>query len=335
MRLMHVAGRLLSLDTAWAAHKLPVVPHTRSLIFLVPAAVLAGGCADREPEPPPPAPAAPVVVPSPPVAELTGWPPGLGRAMVLRLSSPEETYRLIVPELGDRRFADSSISVKVGDSLPVVLLGRRGKAGEAVLDVVDEEAGTGACLTWPSVQLAGSKAEQRAGAAAWRVAFERDSVTPIVTDAFVGMSEEDSARFSREIHSLLPETRAFTDSTLRGIPFVIRRGYEFSAAGVSIVAAELASTSSSEADPREQRLFVVGERASSEQSHRLAFSSDASGRTDNTPVTELLAVVVSTQSRRPILVIGVEASDGMRVQLVQRVGRRQWRRSWASVVKFC
>src|SRR5687767_4712051 len=110
MRLMHEAGRLLSLDTAWAAHKLRVVPHTRSLIVMMAAAALAAGCGDREPEPPPPA--APITaapVPSPPVAELTGWPPGLGRALVLRLSSPEESYRLIVPELGDRRFADSSI----------------------------------------------------------------------------------------------------------------------------------------------------------------------------------------------------------------------------------
>lgn len=297
---------------------------------------LAAGCGDREPEPPPPpAPITPALVPSPPVAELTGWPPGLGRALVLRLSSLEESYRLIVPELGDRRFADSSISVKVGDSLPVALLGRRGKAGEALLAVVDAEAGAGACVTWPSVQLAGARFRQRSGAAAWRVAIERDSVTPVVVDSLLGMRSDDSAGFSREIHSLLPEAPAFTDSTLRGIPFVIRRGYAFSAAGASIIAAEVVSSSSSEADPREQRLFVVGERTSGEQVYRLAFSSDVTGRTDIAPVTDLLVAVVSSQSRRPILVIGVEESDGMRVQLIERVARSQWRRSWTSVVKFC
>ncbi|MGK2935839.1 MAG: hypothetical protein ACSLFE_11455 [Gemmatimonadaceae bacterium] len=312
------------------------MPNTRSLILMVVAVALAAGCGDRKPEPPPPAaPITPAAVPSPPVAELTGWPAGLGRALVLRLTSPEESYRLIVPELGDRRFADSSISVKVGDSLPVALLGRRGKAGEALLSVVDAEAGAGACVTWPSVQLAGARFEQRAGAAGWRVAVERDSVTPVVVDSLLGMRSDDSASFSRAIYSLLPNTPALTDSTLRGIPFVIRRGYAFSAAGVSIMAAELVRTSSSEADPREQRVFVVGERTSGEQAHGLAFSSDETGRTDNTPVTELLATVVSTQSRRPILVIGVEASDGMRVQLIQRVARRQWRGTWTSVVKFC
>lgn len=332
---MHVAGRLLSLDTAWAAHKLRLVPDTRSLILLVVAAALAAGCGDREPEPPPLPPVAPAEVPSPPVAELTGWPPGLGRALVLRLASREETYRLLVPELGDRRFADSSISVKVGDSLPVALLGRRGKAGEAVLAVIDAEVGAGACVTWPSVQLASARFEQRAGGAAWRVAVERDSVTPVVVDSLPGMRSDDSASFSRAIYSLLPDTPALADSTLRGIPFVIRRGYAFSAAGVTTIAAELVRTSSSEADPREQRLFVIGERTSGEQTYRLAFSSDVAGRADSTPMTELLVAIVSSQSRRPVLVIGAEASDGMRVHLIQRVARRQWRRSWTSVVKVC
>jgi len=307
----------------------------RSLILLLSSAAIAAGCGDRTPEPPPPPPPPPAALPPPPVAELTGWPSGLGRALVLRLNSPEETYRLIVPELGDRRFADSSISVKIGDSLPVVLLGRRGRAGEAVLGVVDAEAGAGACVTWPSVHLAGANFAQRAGAAAWRVAVERDSVTPVVVDALAGMNSGDSAAFSRNVYSLIPKAPAFTDSTLQGIPFVIRRGYALSAAGVSILAAELASTSSSEADPREQRLFVVGERASGEQGYQLAYSSDAAGRADSTPVTDLLVAIISNQSRRPILVTGAESSDGVRVQLIQRIGRRQWRRSWSSVVKFC
>lgn len=304
-------------------------------MLLAALAALAAGCGDREPEPPPPAPISPAVIAPPPVAELTGWPPGLGRVLVLRLTFPEETHRLIVPELGDRRFADSSISVKVGDSLPVVLLGRRGKAGEALLGVVDAEAGAGACVTWPSVQLAGASFTQRAGTATWRVAVERDSVTPVIVDSLMGMRAGDSASFSRAIYSLLPDIPALKDSTLRGIPFLLRRGYALSAAGVSIIAAELVRTSSSEADPREQRLFLIGERTRGERAHRPAFSSDVAGRADSTPVTELLAAVVASQSRRPVLVIGVEASDGMRVHLIQRVARRQWRRSWTSVVTFC
>jgi hypothetical protein len=266
------------------------------------------------------------------VARLTGWPAGLGRALVLRLSAPEESYRLIVPELGDRRFADSSISVKVGDSIPVMLVGRRGNAGEALLSVVDAEAGTGACVTWPAVEIGGRSGEQRG---AWRVAVERDSVTPVVIDTFPGMRSDDSGRLVRAIYSLLPDVPALTDSTLRGIPFAIRRAYALPAAGISIVVAELVRTSRSEADPREQRLFLVGERTADAQAHQLAFSSDITGRADGTPVTDLLVAVESRQPRRPILVLGVEDPEGMRVRLLQRVGRRQWRRSWTSVVRFC
>ena len=299
------------------------------------AAVFTTGCGDREPEPPPPAPPPPAVIPSTPVAQLTGWPAGLGRALVLRLASPDQTYRLIVPELGDTRFADSSISVKVGDSIPVVLLGRSGRVGQALLAVLDAEAGTGACVTWPSVELAAASFDQRAGGAAWRIAAERDSVTPVLIDSLSGMRSADSAALTRAVYSLLPDVPALADSTLRGIPFAIRRAYAMPAAGISIVAAELVRTSSSEADPREQRLFLVGERLPDAQAHQLVFSSDMTGRADNTPVTELLVAVVSREPRRPVLVLGVEGSEGVRLHLLQRVGRRQWRRSWASVVRFC
>ncbi len=310
--------------------------HARSLYLAAGVvAALLTGCGEREPEPRPPEPLPPAVVPSPPVAQLTGWPAGLGRALVLRLASPGETYRLVVPELGDSRFADSSISVKVGDSIPVVLLGRRGKVGQAVLAVLDAEAGTGACLTWPSAELAAPSFDQRANGAAWRIAAEQDSVTPVLIDSLSGMRSADSAALTRTVYSLLPDVPALTDSTLRGIPFAIRRAYALPAAGISIVVAELVRTSSSEADPREQRLFLVGERTVDAQAHELVFSSDMTGSADNTPVTELLVALVSRESRRPILVIGVEGSEGVRLHLMQRVGRRQWRSSWASVVRFC
>ena len=299
------------------------------------AAALLLGCGEREPEPRPPEPLPPAMVPSPPVAQLTGWPAGLGRALVLRLAAPEETYRLIVPELGDTRFADSSISVKVGDSIPVVLLGRRGSIGQAVLAVLDAEAGAGACVTWPAVELAAASFNQRAAGASWRIAAERDSVAPVLIDSISGMRSADSGALTRAIFSLLPDVPALTDSTLRGIPFAIRRAYALPAAGISIVAAELVRTSSSEADPREQRLFLVGERMADAQAHELVFSSDMTGRADSTHVTELIVALTTRQPRRPILVLGVEGPEGVRLHLLQRVSRRQWRRSWASVVRFC
>lgn len=333
---MHVVGRSLSLDTEVAAHKLSEVSHPRSPLLIVAAATtVLLGCRDREPEPVPGAAPPPAVAPSPPVAGLTGWPAGLGRALVVRLAGHEDAYRLVVPELGDRRFADSAISMKVGDSLPVMLVGRRGHAGDARLRVLDAEAGAGSCVTWPSVEIVAASFNWPAGAAAWRVAAERDSVTPVAIDSLLGMRLTDSLKLTGAIHSLLHDVPALTDSTLRGIPFAILRAYSLSSAGISIVAAELARSSSSEADPREQRLFLVGERTAEEQAHRLVYSRNVAGRADSTAVTELLVAVVSRHSREPVLVLGVEGRSGMRLHLLQRISRRQWRNSWTSVVTFC
>ncbi|HUR91271.1 MAG TPA: hypothetical protein VMY38_01210 [Gemmatimonadaceae bacterium] len=325
---------MLSLDTGLAAHKLSVVPH--SCLRFVGVAVVAGlcGCGERAPEPAPPAPEPNATVATRSVAELTGWPAGLGRALVLRLAAPKDALRLVVPELGDGRFADSALSVRVGDSLSVSLIGHRGKVGDARVRVTDAEVGTGSCVTWPSVEMAVAGAARRS-AAVWRVAMESDSLTPIAVDSLAGMSSLDSAALTNAIHSVLRDVPALTDSTLRGLPFSILRAYSLRAGGRSIVVAELSRKTSSEADPREQRLFVIGERNADEQAHSMVYSQDATGPADVAPVTDLLAAVVARASGRPILVVGVEGRSGMRLQLIQRVGRRQWRRSWTSVVNFC
>ena len=197
---------------------------------------------------------------SPSAAELTGWPAGIGRALVLRLAAPEDAFRLVVPELGDRRFADSALSVRVGDSIPLALLGHPGKIADAYLRVADAESGTGPCVTWPAVEVTATNLLRGRQSAAWRVGFERDSVTPAGVDSLGGMNAADSTQLTNAIHSILRDAPALSDSTLRGIPFSILRAYRLAANGRSIVVAELARKSGAEADPREQRLFVVGER---------------------------------------------------------------------------
>ena len=149
------------------------------------------------------------------------------------------------------------------------------------------------------------------------------------------MNAADSTALANAVHSVLRDVPALTDSTLRGIPFSILRAYRLAAGGRSIVAAELVRKSGSEANPREQRLFVVGERESGEQAHTMVYSQDVTGPADSTPVTDLLAAIVSVASRRTILVVGVDGRNGTTLHLLQRAGRRQWRRVWASVVSFC
>jgi hypothetical protein len=332
---MHVAGRSISLDTGLTAHKLSVVLHTCSRFLALALAMALFGCGEREPEPETPAPPPPAPEARPSAAELTGWPAGIGRALVLRLAAPEDAFRLVVPELGDRRLADSALSVHVGDSIPIALLGHPGKVADAHLRVIDAESGFGSCVTWPAVEVTETRLLRGRKAGAWQIGFERDSVTAIPMDSLAGMNATDSTALTNAIHSVLRDVPALSDSTLRGIPFAILRAYRLHGGGRSIVAAELVRESRSEASPHEQRLFVVGERAADEQAHMMVYSQDVTGPADSTPVTDLLAAVVPHASSKPILAIGIEGRNGTRLHLLQRTGRREWSRVWASVVSFC
>ena len=336
MRLVHAVGERC-LDTSVTAHKLSTVTNARlSFVLAATLVVFVTGCGDREPEPraTPPLPE-PVVQPRS-AAELTGWPAGLGRLLVLRLPSPSDAYRLVVPELGDRRFADSAITVKVGDSIAVSLIGRRGKAGDARLRIVDAEVGTGSCVTWPAVDMDRPSYTRASGAALWRLAIERDSMSALTVDSVMQRSAADSLTLAGAVNSMLASVPGAADSALRGIPLTTRRAYSFRVAGASMIAAELARTSSSEADPREERLFVLGEGESAgAQTYSLVYSRRMAGRADSTGMVELLAVMASRATNRGIIALGIEDAGGVRLQLVERVGRRRWKVAWSSAVSFC
>lgn len=335
MRLVHALGAG-SLDRGVTAHKLSAVATARSYFLTAALATTVLACGDNEPEPRPVPPVPAAVVPSPSAAELTGWPAGLGRLLVLRLVAPGDGYRLVVPELGDRRFADSAIAIKAGDSIPVTLIGRRGNTAAARVRVVDAEVGAGSCLTWPSVEIDRVAYAGRSGARSWRIAVERDSVTPVLVDSLPGLRATDSLTLVAAIDSMLAAVPADADSALRGIPFGMRRAYAFRVAGAAMIAAELARTSSAEADPREERLFVVGERrGAGAETYALVFSRRMAGRADSTGMVELLAVMTARATGRGIIALGVEEAAGLRLQLVERVGRKLWKPAWSSAVSFC
>ena len=259
----------------------------------------------------------------------------MGRALVIRLARADDAYRLLVPELGDRRFADSAIALKAGDSMSVALMGRRGKLGEARLRVIDADAGTGSCVTWPSAEIDAATYKRAAARGAWRVAAERDSVMPVAVDSLAAMNAADSAALVTAVTSLLSSLPQPADSRLHGIPFGIRRAYSFRVAGIPAIAAEVARTSSTEADPREERLFIIGERARADaQTYRLAYSRRVSGGADSTGVADLLAVLLVKQPGRALVVLGLEDQSGLRVQLLERA-RGRWKPTWSSVTALC
>ena len=307
---------------------------TRSYFVKAALAAIVFGCGDKEPEKPPVTTTPEPAIPSRSAAEITGWPAGLGRLLVFRVPSPADAYRLVVPELGDRRFADSAIAVRAGDSIPVALLGRRGKLGDARARIVDAETGTGSCVTWPSVEIDRASYARASGAASWRLAVERDSVTAVTVDTTAPRSAADSLSVASAINAMLASVPGGADSALRGIPFATRRVYMFRVADAALIAAELARTSSSEADPREERLFVIGERRGP-QSYSLVFSRRMSGRADSTGIVELLAVVIPSATNRALIALGIEEAAGVRVQLLERSALSRWKVTWSSVVSFC
>ena len=190
---------------------------------------------------------------------------------------------------------------------------------------IDEE-----CAVWPVVSLSMDSAR------AWTVAFQRGVATPIELRPIESLASSDSARLAADLTRLAAALPNDTGRAFQGLPFVIRAAHGFTpAAGTEAVVAEVARRVNVEANPREETLLLVAERASGSREWRVAYSERASGSEAHVARATPLAAVKLGATMAPTIVVERTGPDWIAYALVQRQPDGRWRESWESAYSGC
>ena len=190
---------------------------------------------------------------------------------------------------------------------------------------IDEE-----CAVWPAVSLSMDSAR------AWTVAFQRGVATAIELRPIESLASSDSARLAADLTRLAAALPNDTARAFRGLPFVIRAAHGFTPTpGIEAAVAEVARRVNVEANPREETLLLVAERASGSREWQVAYSERASGSEAHVERATPLAAVKLGATASPTLVVERTGTDWIAYALVQRQADGRWRESWESAYSGC
>ncbi len=298
--------------------------------FLV---LLLGGCADTKPTP---ADSVATIDSVPALVERaapnTGWESlTAGEFLFLPVAENSAVALVVLPFLTDNTL--TTTPELPGDSLAgmkVELFSRSGLAGSTAIAVDRERQSHDGCLSWPQVRL------EEVVAKAWRIGFMQGMVAPIPLDSLETMSAADSVSITRELARISSAVAEGDDPAYRGLPFAVRKAYRFAFGPTSIIAGDVVRKINEEANPREERLFLLAERPlSGTGEYGVVFSTRVAGAEDAIRTNEVLGVVRLVRANRPAMVMSFEDFDGGRIALLQRTSDRKWKTTWRSAYTGC
>jgi hypothetical protein len=171
--------------------------------------------------------------------------------------------------------------------------------------------------------------------APWTVGFTSGRAVALPIDSIEGLPTPDSAALAASLARAAATLPGVGDPTFRGLPFRVRSAFTFRVDSVETVIADVVRAVNEEANPRIEHLLIVGERAlGSPSPYSVRYSNRTAGAEESTPASEVLAVLSIGRSRRPVIVISIEYSDGRRLSLLERVSG-EWRAIWRSAYTDC
>ncbi len=296
-------------------------------------ALLIGACTDTKPTPADSVAAIdPVPVSTEPAAPNTGWESATaGEFLLLPIAENSAAALVVLPFITDNTLANAAEFP--GDSLAgaaVELFSRSGLAGSTALVVDAGRQLQEGCLSWPQIRLADVVARP------WRIGFMKGIVASIGVDSLEAMSAPDSVSITRELARISSAVAEGDDPAYRGLPFVVRKAYRFAFGPTSVIAGDIVRRINEEANPREERLFLLAERQlSATGEYRVAFSTRVAGAEDKIRTSEILGVIRLVRSNRLAIVMSFEDFDGGRIALIQRTSDREWKTTWRSAYTSC
>jgi hypothetical protein len=265
-----------------------------------------------------------------PSARNPGWEDSVS-GPVLLLAHPDNARlaAIVFPSLTDSALAQGS--APAADTLAGMsfdLLDRSGGAGTArLLSRVTSVPAEG-CISWPVATFEDTVAK------AWRVGLQRGVATPLLLDSLESVTPADSLSITTELARLASALPASNDPAFQGLPFSVRKAYRSKIGPTSLVIGDIVRKINEEANPREERLLLIGERGSGD-AYSTVFHSRAAGSEEIVRTNEILAAVKFKKGNRPAIIVAFEYENGSRIALIERLSSIAWRLTWRSAYAGC
>jgi hypothetical protein len=250
--------------------------------------------------------------------------------MITPLRNSSDTVAVIIPEATDSTVAIVETITAPVSGLTFDLFARSGRVAAAVRSAALPPVDTSKrdCYGWPLARLLARTPD-------WTIGFSSGRVAPIAIDSIEALRGADSASMAAALTRAAAALPGVSDPTFRGLPFRVRAAYTFRLDSVDVVVADVVRAVNEEANPRIEHLQLVGERpAGATVTFTVRYSNRTAGSEESTQASELLSVLAIGNSRKPVIVLGIEYSDGRRIGILERVGG-EWRVVWRSAYTDC
>lgn len=187
-----------------------------------------------------------------------------------------------------------------------------------------------ACAGWPIARL------DPLPSIPWRVAFQPELVTGVPFDSLSMLARPDSARVTTEAARAASLFVDDTTASFRGRPFIVRQASRFDAGdGTSVMFVEIVRLVPQEANPQQEQLVMILERAPGDATPGVALAQRSAGLEEAIASVELLAVVRVRASGRLVALLRRDRETGFFLQWLERVSPGRWRVTWQSALDSC
>ena len=198
----------------------------------------------------------------------SGWDASAaGTFIVLSVADDNIDAALVLPDETDSSLARTTApDISSFSDVAVDLFNAAGLVGTSTLAVNPQQQPGEGCLIWPSVRLTTKPGKD------WKVGFTKAKATGIPIRAIEELGAADSLSSAAELTRLASlATATKTDPAFQGLPFAVRKAYQFSLGDTVVLVGGIVRKINEEANPREEHLLLVAERVGPAGNYSLAF----------------------------------------------------------------
>jgi len=244
------------------------------------------------------------------IAMSGDWPSELGTSLVIPADT-ESTAVLLYP---------ASISVVADPSAQFTLLAPDGDPVRVRVGVTASDSAH--CGDAAILHLV------RATPLLWSVGLAGTTARPLWSDSLDAFAAADSALYSVEAPRLASIVSARLSTRLSGLPFALSGVRRIQFGDTTIIAAQLTRRVNQEANPVEERTFVVAERAGSAP-FTTVHSNRSEGSEDTAAHFDLLGAFRTTSAL--YLIVTTDTPSGSTIEILER-SAGNWRVRWTRTI---